>query len=73
MKDKIKTKSEKLKELINLANTSDKDLSKMNYKEKQKVFKARNQLCNKFWDSSKDTYVKPKPKVVKNKNEYYGG
>ena len=65
-----------IQELINLANTSDKDLSKMNFKEKQKVFKAKNQLCNKFWDSSKGTYVKPKPKVIKkkkNKNEYYGG
>ena len=73
MKDKMKTRSEKMQELIKLTNTSEKDLAKMNYKEKQKVFKAKNQLCNKFWDSSKGTYVKPKPKVVKNKNEYYGG
>lgn len=73
MKDKMKTRSEKLQELIKLANTSDKDLSKMSYKEKQKVFKAKNQLCNKVWDSSNGTYVKPKQKVIKNKNEYYGG
>lgn len=73
MKDKMKTRSEKMQELIKLANTSEKDLAKMNYKEKQKVFKAKNQLCSKVWDSSNGTYVKPKPKVVKNKNEYYGG
>ena len=45
MKDKMKTRSEKMQELIKLANTSDKDLSKMSYKERQKVFKAKNQLC----------------------------
>lgn len=72
----MKTRSEKIQELIKLANTSDKDLAKMNYKEKQKVFKAKSQLCNKVWDSSNGTYIKPKQelkqRVIKNKNEYYG-
>lgn len=41
MKDKMKTRSEKMQELIKLANTSEKDLAKMNYKEKQKVLKPK--------------------------------
>ena len=72
MKDKMKTKSEKLQELIDLANTPDEELKEMSFKDKQKVFKAKSQLCHKTWDSSKGTYVKPKKKIVmKNKSEVY--
>lgn len=72
MDDKFKTKSEKLQELIDLANTPDEEIQKMSFKDKQKVFKAKSQLCHKCWDSSKGTYVKPKKRIVmKNKNELY--
>lgn len=72
MDDKFKTKSEKLHELIDLANTPDKEIQKMSFKDKQKVFKAKSQLCHKCWDSSKGTYVKPKQRIVmKNKTEIY--
>ena len=46
--------TKKLEELIKYANTSDKKLEKMSYKEKQKVFKAKNSLCNLAWNSSKN-------------------
>lgn len=72
MNDNFKTKSEKLQELIDLANTTDEEIQKMSFKDKQKVFKAKSQLCHKCWDSSKGTYVKPKKRIVmKNKNELY--
>lgn len=75
MLDKLKDEKEKLQKLIDLANTPDEEIEKMSFKDKQKVFKAKNQLCHKCWDSSKGTYIKPKPKeqVIKNKSEYYGG
>lgn len=47
----------KLNKLIQLANTSDKKLSKMNYKEKQKVYKAKSSLGKLKYDSSKGTYI----------------
>lgn len=56
MFDKDKDKKEKLEELINLANTPEEELEKMNYRDKQKVYKAKNRLCKKTWDSSKGTY-----------------
>lgn len=56
MFDKDKDKKEKLEELINLANTPDEELEKMNFRDKQKVYKAKNKLCRKSWDSSKGTY-----------------
>lgn len=51
-------RNKKLEEAIKLANTSEEDLEKMNYKEKQKVFKAKSSLCKIVWDSSKGTYKK---------------
>lgn len=72
MNDNFKTRSEKLQELIDLANTPDEEIQKMSFRDKQKVFKAKSQLCHKCWDSSKGTYVKPKKRIVmKNKNELY--
>jgi len=56
MFDKDKDKKEKLEELINLANTPDEELEMMNFRDKQKVYKAKNKLCRKSWDSSKGTY-----------------
>lgn len=56
MFDKDKDKKEKLEELINLANTPEEELEKMNFRDKQKVYKAKNRLCRKSWDSSKGTY-----------------
>lgn len=69
MFDKEKERKEKLEKLIKLTNTSDEDLAKMNFKEKQAVFKAKNSLC-KIVFVSRDkngkglTYRKPKKKVV---------
>lgn len=63
-----KDKQEKLTELISLANTSDKKLSKMNYKDKQKVFKAKSNLCKLFHNSSKGTYINWK-KRIENQNK----
>lgn len=45
-----------LKEKIQLANTSDEELVKLNYKDKQKVYKAKNGLCRVFHRGG--TYVK---------------
>ena len=56
MFDKDKDKKEKLEELINLANTPEEELEKMTFRDKQKVYKAKNKLCRKSWDSSKGTY-----------------
>lgn len=58
MLDKYKKRQAMLEELINLANTSDEDLEKMDYREKQKVYKSKNILCRRIWDSSKGTYRK---------------
>ena len=46
----------KMEELINYANTRDKKLEKMSYKEKQKVFKAKSSLCKLVWNSKNGTY-----------------
>lgn len=56
MFDKHKDKNENLEESINLANTPEEELEKMTFRDKQKVYKAKNKLCRKFWDSSKGTY-----------------
>lgn len=66
-----KDKVNKLNEFIELANTNDKQLSKMNYKDKQKVFKAKSKLCKLVFVSNDKkgkgkTYIKPKEV---NKNE----
>lgn len=62
-----------LDNLIRLANTSDEDLRKMNFKDKQKVYKAKNRLCIRSWDSSKGTYIKNNKwneiKKVEDKND----
>ena len=66
MFDKDKEKHEKLEAMIKLAETSDEELAKMNYKEKQQVFKAKNGLCRIVWKSGeKGTYKKPKKEVTK--------
>lgn len=51
-------KSQQLKELVELAETPEEELSKMNYKEKQKVFRAKSKLCNVFHRGG--TYTKRK-------------
>ena len=59
-------KLKKLKETVDLANTSDKKLEKMSWKEKQKVYKAKSSLCRVVWNSSEQgTYKKPKKEVVR--------
>ena len=59
-------KLKKLKETVDLANTSDKKLEKMSWKEKQKVYKAKSSLCRVVWNSGEQgTYRKPKKNVTK--------
>ena len=58
-------KEEKLNKMIKLANTSDEKLEKMNWKEKQAVYKAKSSLCKvAFISRNKDgkgiTYKKSK-------------
>ena len=54
-KDKIKD----LERLIKLANIPEKKINKMNYKGKQKVYKAKSSLCRLLWNSNKQgTYRK---------------
>lgn len=48
-----KTREEKLKELLDITSISDKKFEKLDYKGKQKYFKAKNKLATVFW-SSKD-------------------
>ncbi len=53
-----KLKREKIEELIKIANTPEEELSKMSFKEKQKVFSAKNKLCKVFYRGG--TYVNRK-------------
>ena len=58
-------KKGKLKEVLDIVNISEKQFDKLNYKEKQRYFKAKSKLC-KISFTSRDkndkgiTYVKPK-------------
>lgn len=45
-------REKKIKELLELANTPDEELEKMNYKEKQAVYRAKSKLCNVVWKSN---------------------
>lgn len=44
MLDREKERQELLKKTLKLANTSDEELAKMSFREKQAVFKAKNSL-----------------------------
>ena len=46
MKTEEFLKNKKIQELSKLANTPEEELSKMSYKEKQKVYRAKNKLCH---------------------------
>lgn len=50
-------KLKRLNKLIDLANKTDKQIEKMNYKEKQKVYKAKSSLAKLKYDSSKGPYI----------------
>lgn len=50
-KSKAQEHQEKLESLIELANTPDDELKKMTFKEKQKVFNAKNKLCRVAWNT----------------------
>lgn len=62
--DAIKRKK-KLQELLKITNISEEEVAKLDFKEKQKYFKAKSKLC-KISFTSRDkndkgiTYVKPK-------------
>lgn len=49
-------RNKKLQELEKIANVSEEELSKMNYKEKQQVYRAKSKLCKVFYRGG--TYVK---------------
>lgn len=51
-------KRKKIEELKKIADVSEEELSKMNYKEKQAVFRAKSKLCNVFHRGG--TYIKRK-------------
>ena len=60
-------KDKKLRELLEITNISDEELEKLNFKEKQRYFKAKNKLCKVFFVSKNEsgkglTYKKPKVK-----------
>lgn len=44
-------KNRKLKELLKITNISDNEFEKLDYKGKQKYFKAKRKLCNVFFTS----------------------
>lgn len=62
--DAIK-REKKLQELLKITNISEEEVAKLDFKEKQKYFKAKSKLC-KISFASRDkndkgiTYVKPK-------------
>jgi len=47
-----KTEEEKLEELIELADISDEELKKLNYKEKQAHYRAKTKLCKVFYNGN---------------------
>lgn len=47
-----KVEDEKLKKLVELANMSEKELSKANYKEKQAHYRAKSKLCKVFYNET---------------------
>lgn len=61
----MKGKKDKLKELQDIVNISEKQFEKLDFKGKQKYFKAKNKLANVFFVSRNKngkgvTYIKPK-------------
>lgn len=50
----------KLAERIKLADTPDKKIEKMSFREKQRVYAAKAGLSKIFWTSDKGTYIKSK-------------
>ena len=73
MLDKSLNKRKKIEEMIKITNISEEEFEKLDFKGKQKYFKAKNKLC-KISFVSKDkngrgiTYVKPKEKQNERKN-----
>lgn len=58
-------KDKKLDELLKITNISEEELEKLDFKEKQKYFKAKNQLAKVYFVSRNKegkglTYRKPK-------------
>ncbi len=70
--DAIK-REKKLQELLKITNISEEEVAKLDFKEKQKYFKAKSKLC-KISFTSRDkndkgiTYVKPKEDKNEQKN-----
>ena len=58
-------RQKKLSELVKLANTPEKKIEKMSFKEKQKVYAAKSKLAKTFWNSDKGTYIKSKNEDLK--------
>lgn len=48
----------KFKEMVDLVNTPERKVKKMNYKQKQRYYEARNKIAKVFHNSSiKGTYI----------------
>lgn len=62
MNDRKNKRKDKLKELIAITSISEEKLEKLNFKEKQQYYKAKNKLCVKFWDGKAGTYRKESTK-----------
>lgn len=65
MINKLDKRMKKAEDTIKLANTPDKDIEKMDYKQKQKVFKAKSKVMKIFHVSKGKndkgiTYIKQK-------------
>ena len=59
---KERKKSEKFNKMVELANTPESKVEKMNFRQKQKYYAAKSKLGRVFYDSSKGTYRKEENK-----------
>ena len=55
----MRVNKDKFKDMVELVNTSEKKVKKMNYKQKQRYYEAKNIICHVFHDSTrKGTYIR---------------
>ena len=67
MKNSEIKRQKKLKKLLDITNIDEKQLAKLNYKEKQQYFKAKSQLCHVAFvskDKNGKGLIYHKPKEV---------
>lgn len=60
----MRVNRDKFKDMVELVNTSEKKVKKMDYRQKQRYYEAKNIIHPVFHDSSrKGTYIKLNAKV----------